>query len=526
MARRGRKRHRVQERRPLSGQPLPLPPDEPVTLTIYLRHRRPVRRRPGSGVDLAELTRRVSRRELEDERKRILKRPVEQVLRLAKRHGMRVLGVDFLRRCVTLRGSTSNVERAFATKLVGVDDPVGGRRHCPARKPQLPRSLAGIVHAVLGFDTRSVALERLRSHAGPDGNDGLYPSEMARLYRIGTAGRGAGQCVGIIAPAGGYDPDDVKAACRAMAIPEPDMIDISVGKGRNVVGTDAIADREVALDVQVVAGTASEARIAVYFTESNQPGLVAGVSEAVHGSRAHPSVIVITWGKPEEAWDPDTRKALDAVLQDAMRLGITVVASAGDDLATDRVADGLVHVDYPASSPYVLGCGGTSITLDASRTKIAGEVVWNSGRHGTGGGISTFYGVPAFQGGVVLPDSRNDDGKRGRGVPDVAAAAAETNGYRIVLGKNEIINSGTSAVAPLWGAFIALINEQRGAALGFVNSRIYQTPNLFNRVKSGNNFDPIFKLGYEAAPDGSWNACTGLGTHDGAAIIAALTAVA
>ena len=149
-------------------------------------------------------------------------------------------------------------------------------------------------------------------------------------------------------------------------------------------------------------------------------------------------------------------------------------------------------VDYPASSPYVLGCGGTSITLDAGRTKIVDEVVWNSGRHGTGGGISTLYVVPAFQSGVSLPDSLND-GKQGRGVPDVAAAAGETNGYRIVLGKSEVVNSGTSAVAPLWGAFIALVNEQRGATLGFVNSRLYQA-RIFNH-HVGQQLRLVFKLG-------------------------------
>jgi kumamolisin len=100
------------------------------------------------------------------------------------------------------------------------------------------------------------------------------------------------------------------------------------------------------------------------------------------------------------------------------------------------------------------------------------------------------------------------------------------NSYRIVLGNREILNGGTSAVAPLWGAFIALLNEQRGAALGFVNSRLYQVPQLLNPITSGNNANPIFKeLGYATAPDGSWNACTGLGTPNGAAIIPALTAV-
>jgi kumamolisin len=484
----------------------------------------PVQRRPGSAIDLAELTRRVSLKELEATRRRILKRPVEQVRRFAKRHGLTTVEVDFLRRSVRLKAKAAKMERAFATKLTWIED--GDRSlHYPAHEPKFPRTLAKICHAVIGLDTRPAQFSKLRSDVGPDGSDGLFPSQIARLYGIAAAGRGAGQCIAVIEPAGGYDPADLAAACQAMQVPVPQIIEVNVGNGRNALGTNALADKEVALDLQVVAGIAPEARIAVYFTELSHPGLLAAVSEAVHGSQAQPSVIIITWGEPEASWEPDTREGFDTVLQDAVRLGITVLASAGDDLATDRMNDGTAHVDYPASSPYVLGCGGTQIKLDAAQAAITDETVWNDGRHGTGGGISDVYPVPAFQRGTQLPDSIND-GKQRRGVPDVAAAAAETNGYRIVLGKKEIVNSGTSAVAPLWGALIALINEQRGATLGFVNTQLYQSPQLFNRVKSGDNADTFFKLGYHAAADGSWSACTGLGTPNGAPIIAALTSVA
>jgi kumamolisin len=252
-----------------------------------------------------------------------------------------------------------------------------------------------------------------------------------------------------------------------------------------------------------------------------------GLSEAVHGKRARPNVIVMTWGLVEEECDPQIRKGIDAILQDAVRLGITVVVSSGDHLATDGLSDQSVHVDYPASSPYVLSCGGTQFTLDLNRTKITDEVVWNDRRtNGTGGGISQLYAVPSFQNGAALPVSLND-GRRGRGVPDVAALAGGTCSYRIVVGNQDTTNGGTSAVAPLWGAFIALLNEQLGASLGFVNSRFYQTPSMFNPITSGDNAHPIFTdLGYSARPDGGWNACTGLGTPNGAAIIAALTAVA
>jgi kumamolisin len=522
MARRAQKRAPRKTRR--SSGDASSPPDDRLTLTVYLRHRQKVRRRPGSGIDLTELTRRVTRDELEAERRRILKRPVERVRRFAGRERMKVVDVDFLRRTVRLSAKARDVERAFETKLAWSDEG-SARCHFPAREPKIPRPLAAIAHAVVGMDTRPARLSRLESHGDPGVGAALFPSRIAGLYGIATAGRGAGQCIAIIEPAGGYDREDVAAACKAMNVPAPDIQEIMVGKGSNVMGANAKADKEVALDVQVVAGIAPEARIAVYFTELNEPGLVAGVAEAVHGPHARPNVIVITWGEPEELWPKDSRRALDAVLQDAARLGITVVTSAGDDLATERMNDAKVHVNYPAASPYVLGCGGTRITLDAAGNAITQEVVWNETGRGTGGGISTFYQVPDFQAGAKLPASLND-GKRGRGVPDVAATAAQTNGYRIVLRGAEIVNGGTSAVAPLWGAFIALLNEQRGKPLGYVNQRLYDAPQLFKPITSGNNIDAESGLGYEAGPGPGWNACTGLGVPIGAAIVAALSAVA
>ena len=501
-----------------------LAPGEILTLSVYLRHRRPVLRRPGSAIDFAELTKRVTLAGLKVERKRILKPIVAQVRRFAQRQGMKVQRVDWLARCISLRAKAADAERAFSTKLRWTDDD-GDRRYYPHREPTMPRALQPIVHAVLGLDTRKPRLSRLRENSGTGGDTGLLPSEMARLYGLTAASRGAGQCIAIIEPAGGYRPDDLIKACEAMRISPPQMADIDVGKGRNNPGINARADAEVALDIQVVAGVAPEARIVVYFTELSEPGLVAGVSRAVHGPE-RPNVIIITWGEPETLWPDESRLGLDPVLQDAVRLGITVVATAGDDLARERMSGEKVYVNYPASSPYVLACGGTRITLAGDGASISDEVVWNdSGVRGTGGGISEQYRLPSFQTGAHLPGSLND-GKTGRGVPDVAAAAAPVNGYRIFLNGAAQVMSGTSAVAPLWGAFIALLNAERGHPLGFVNDRLYQAPDLLKPILSGDNIDSESGLGYTAGPGPGWNACTGLGSPKGAAILAALTAVA
>jgi kumamolisin len=85
----------------------------------------------------------------------------------------------------------------------------------------------------------------------------------------------------------------------------------------------------------------------------------------------------------------------------------------------------------------------------------------------------------------------------------------------------ETVKDGTSAVAPLWAALIAMANAQRDTPLGLVNSALYANPSLFRPITQGNN--RADGKGYDAGP--GWNACTGLGVPKGADIIAALAAI-
>ena len=302
----------------------------------------------------------------------------------------------------------------------------------------------------------------------------------------------------------------------------PAWVEVNVGKGRNAFGADPLADKEVSLDLQVVAGVAPQAKIVIYFTEGNESGYADGVAKAVHDAVNNPSVIVFTWGEiPEDFWPNPARLAMDANLAVRIRIGVTVVAATGDELATER-RDG-VHVDYPASSPYVLACGGTQLTLNATGDAIVDEVVWNAGAHGTGGGISDLYPVPAFQKLTALPPSLRDGGAR-RGIPDVAAAASETNGYRIVVDGEETVTGGTSAAAPLWVGFIVALNAQRRQTVGYLNPLLYENRGWFRQITSGNN--KLFGVGYVAGPNPGWNACAGLGVPIGLSILAALSAIA
>jgi kumamolisin len=212
--------------------------------------------------------------------------------------------------------------------------------------------------------------------------------------------------------------------------------------------------------------------------------------------------------------------AFDQAFQAAGALGVTVTVAAGDNGSSDGVNDGLAHVDFPASSPNVLACGGTR--LIGSGQTITSETVWNDGASGgaTGGGISAFFiPPPAWQSNINLPPSVNPGAKPGRGVPDIAGDADPVTGYQVrVDGQNTVIG-GTSAVAPLWAGLVALFNQSLGNSVGYLNPWFYisvtSVAGAFHDITSGNNG------AYQARA--GWDACTGLGSADGAKIQGTLT---
>lgn len=196
-------------------------------------------------------------------------------------------------------------------------------------------------------------------------------------------------------------------------------------------------------------------------------------------------------------------------------MGVTILAAAGDDGASDGSTNGAPTVDFPAASPYVLACGGTKLTL--SGAAIGSETVWNdlSANEGaTGGGVSQVFALPSYQQSAKVPKAPN--GFVGRGVPDVAGDADPVTGYSLFVDGRQAVIGGTSAVAPLWAALLARINQALGGNVGFVNPLLYaaKVEPSFRDITSGNNGD------YSAGP--GWDACTGLGSPNGAALLTAL----
>jgi kumamolisin len=340
------------------------------------------------------------------------------------------------------------------------------------------------------------------------------------LYQFPPKASAAGQTIGIIELGGGYRTADLTAYFKALGQKTPNVSAVLVDGGKNSPSNANSADGEVMLDIEVAAAVAPGANIVVYFAPNTDQGFIDAIATAIHDTKNKPSVISISWGAAEAGWTAQSMAALDAACQSAAALGITVTVAAGDNGSTDGVTGGQNHVDFPASSPHVLACGGTK--LIGSGNTITSEVVWNeltNNEGATGGGVSNVFPLPSWQSGAGVPKPTNSTG--GRGVPDVAGDADPSTGYAIrVDGKNMVIG-GTSAVAPLWAGLIAVANAQNGKSAGFIQPAIYSAKGKagFNDITSGTNYTGT-PVGFSARA--GWDACTGLGSPVGTKLIAAV----
>jgi kumamolisin len=475
-----------------------VPGDEPITVSLYLTPR-------------GQAPTTCSRQELRGQREKDHAPDLEAVRAFARDAGLEIVTEDAARRLVQLRGPAAAIEQAFATELHHYEK---DGAMCRGRQGalHLPSHVAGSVAAVLGLDTSPIATPKFVPHQGPTPPPGFLPTDIARLYGFDGTDV-SGQCIGIIELGGGYTDADNQAAFEAMGLAVPEIVAVSVNGGANAPGMSD-ADGEVALDIQVAGGVARGARLAVYFAPNTSQGFVDAITQAVHDDTNKPSALSISWGSAEDGWSQQSIAAMSAAFADAAALGLTVCAASGDSLATDGESDGKAHVDYPASDPSVLGCGGTKIT--ASANLITDEVVWTSNGGGTGGGVSTLFALPDYQKDAGVPSAQTSKG--GRGVPDVAGDADPDSGYRIVTGGQTGIIGGTSAVAPLWAAIAVTLNASRQQPLGQPHAALYRAVSAFRDITEGDNKSGA--IGYAAAK--GWDPCTGLGTPDGAKLSSAL----
>jgi kumamolisin len=437
---------------------------------------------------------------------------VQKVEAFASQFNLTVVAVDLARRSISLTGTIGALSEAFGTSLTLCQSDRGVYR---GRTGELflPSDLRDIVVGVFGLDNRPQARPRCRRRphgAAPNAafDASFTPNALAALYRVPT-GTGKGQTIALIELGGGYAAADLRSYFAEIGVQMPAVSAVAVDGARNApTGDPNGADGEVLLDIEVAGAVAPEARIVVYFAPNTDKGFLDAITTALHDHTRQPTVMSISWGGPEVSWTGQALQAYDAAFQDAAALGVTVCSAAGDAGSGDGVDDGRAHVDFPASSPHVLACGGTR--LEASGGRIKREAVWNESTGGaTGGGVSEVFPRPDYQQAANVPVSVNPPHFRGRGVPDVSGNADPATGYAIRVDGHDAVFGGTSAVAPLWAAIVARRNQATGRPVGYANPMLYgaSSAGAFRDIVEGSNG------AYDAAI--GWDPCTGLGSPAG-----------
>ncbi len=469
---------------------------------------------------------------------------LEKIEDFAREYELSISDIDLGHRTIHLTGTAAAMEKAFDVSLCKcssdeVDAPF--RSHQGAVK--IPEDLKDLVLGVLGLSNPTVVgtskydeniisnAQCFKLHSAQE-SPYFNPREIAQLYNFPSDATGKGQTIGIIQAGGGYYREHLREYFEGyLGIPMPKITSMSVHGGHNNPGKNLMYDSEVCVDMEIVGAIAPDAHIVVYFApDTSYLGLYEALHYAIHNKTHRESVISISWGNKECRNSAVFMALINQLLQEAALLGITVCASSGDygssNVRYSTPSDGTANVDFPASSPWVLACGGTRLYADSEKASILKEVVWNDGILGaTGGGVSSFFSTPDYQAEAgINPTAVNPGSRIGRGVPDVAGNASHETGYITKVNDKSFINmGGTSAVAPMWAGLVALLNEKLNTRLGFINPLLYQIPEsagAFNRITEGNNQYVSEVPGYSAGP--GWNACTGLGTPNGEKLYEAL----
>ncbi|MFQ5777795.1 MAG: protease pro-enzyme activation domain-containing protein [Terriglobia bacterium] len=465
---------------------------------------------------------------------------VRRIRSFAREHGLKVVVASAARRSVTLEGTLAALGRAFQVDFVEYDHHTG-RYRSHKQSAQVPAELEAVVEGVLGLDTRSTPEHHLHFLAQPT-QPGTDPRKASKRYDFPSGATGTGQTVAIIELGGGFHPGDLQQYFRELGLPLPKVSVVEIDGQKNnptpvAFIREAVKRRqppsdkeekkrfkwtiETTIDIELAGALASGAHLVVYFAPNTHRGTFNAFQAALNDRKHRPSVISCSWGAAEDDWGDENfvKTVMERVFQDALLKGVTICFSSGDD--GDGAANhGHPCVHFPASSPYVLGCGGTQWMAVGSNFH---EVVWNETVMGkllqsTGGASHVFDPAPAWQASAEVPQKTAS--RTGRGVPDVAAKADFATGYKTCVGGLDIPMGGTSSAAPLWAALVARLNQKLRRPVGYFTSLLYLHPDRFRKafydVTKGNNGNF-----YRAAP--GWDPCTGWGSPNGEELLKVLS---
>ncbi len=406
-------------------------------------------------------------------------------------------------------GSAAQVENAFGVTLNTYHDAATNRNfYANAANPTVPASIASDIVSVAGLSSYglrqhySVAQQASPSAAARATGD-ITPTKARGAYNltspISSGYNGSGKTVGLV-EFSGYTASDVAEYNSYYGLGATAASVVTVDGGT----TDKSGEVEDELDIEVEYALAPKATVKVYEAPNSDAGEVALYAALVSNDV---NVISTSWGIYESGESSADMTSDNADFEEAAAQGQSVYAASGDSGADDNGSS--LSVDFPASSPYVTGVGGTTLTV-TSANAWSSETAWSD----SGGGYSSDFATPSYQ------TSVNSTGKRA--VPDVAADADPNSGWLIYTEGSWQEVGGTSAAAPNWAAFTLDYDTAASAlghsAFGYANPFIYSVAesslysSVFHDVTSGSNGHYSAGTGYDEV--------TGWGSYNGGAFIA------
>ena len=455
------------------------------------------------------------------------------VAAFAQAHGLAVTRKHPNRVIMDVEGAVPDIETAFHFTMRTYRHPREHRQfYAPDADPAL--DLPVPVLGISGLDNYEPPRPRLRinSIAAPafgetlphprqnptapnagSGPDGLYAGDDFRAaYVPGATLTGSGQTAALV-EFDGYSAGDItyyeSLTGSSNVRPTNILLDGFSGTPASLNG-----QIEVSLDIEMIIAMAPQvSNILVY--EAGPNGDWHDILNCM-ATDGFAKEISCSWYSAGAPADP----VADEIFQQMAAQGQSFFSASGDDDAYTGL------IPFPGDTPYITEVGGTMLTTNGAGGPFASEAVWNSGGgSGSGGGISTQYAIPVWQQGVNM--RANLGSTTMRNTPDVALTAQ--NVY-VRANAEDWSVGGTSCAAPLWAAFIALVNQEAVAnarpMAGFVNPSIYAIATgtdygaAFHDTTAGNNFSPSSPAQFPAVT--GYDLCTGWGSPAGNALIYAL----
>ena len=368
---------------------------------------------------------------------------------------------------ITGKASVKSLNSMFQTELHQYKDTNGKAVFAPSSEPVLPQGLS--IQGIHGLNNvakwhhsaHQLSASSSATKSGT-GHSGAYsPADIRGAYNLPTSVNGSGQVLGLF-ELDGFNQSDIAAYASNYSLPAPQVSAVAVD---GTTGSAGGGIGEVTLDIELQLAVAPAAQVLVYEGPNSDTGILDTYAMIANDNKA--KSISTSWGTAETGTSSSLLQSENTVFMQMAAQGQSIFSAAGDSGANDNGSG--PSIDDPSGQPYMTAVGGT--TLTANGGVYGSETTWTSG----GGGISSVWPIPSWQQGLAT--AANKASPTMRNIPDVSVNADPSTGYDIYVSGGWGSWGGTSAAAPVWAGFIALVNQQRASGgmgtLGFANKPLY-----------------------------------------------------